>query len=333
METIKSKTIICPLCRINISENSYREIYISKLNNEEYKLYHCPNCELEFWSPLRTVSDFYEQEGEEAYELFHSGLRRMPYWQKPFFKYFPLKSGRILDVGCGDGVFLKEAQKNGFEVWGLDFDRKSIKISQEKFGLKNTYAISLKDFAEFASKQNIKFDVITFFEVLEHQDKPEEFINILKGLLKHEGYIAGSVPNRDSIILKMERKQYYGDFPPHHFLRFSKNVIENFFKRRAFLNIETFLINYPLIEYSAFIENVLTRGVGLKIKRAFKKVIIRKHKNEGSIKTYSIKKEIAFNMLKMTRNIAFLPLAIISRPLLYSIGDNDIYFQAKLNKK
>jgi 2-polyprenyl-3-methyl-5-hydroxy-6-metoxy-1,4-benzoquinol methylase len=39
--------------------------------------------------------------------------------------------------------------------------------------------------------------VITFFEVLEHQDKPREFLEMVKGLLKEGGYIAGSVPNRE----------------------------------------------------------------------------------------------------------------------------------------
>lgn len=328
---LKDKNIICPICNTNIHKEGNIDIYISKYNKEKYKLYRCPNCDAEFWEPLKIIPDFYDKEGEEAYGLFHSGIRTMPYWQKSFFKYFPLKSGRILDIGCGDGIFLKEAQKKGFDVWGLDFDKKSIKISQEKFGLKNTYAMSLVNFTEFAIRQKIKFDVITFFEVLEHQDKPEEFINSVKSLLNNNGYIAGSVPNRESIIVKIERKLYQGDFPPHHFLRFSKKVILKFFLRNGFYDIETFLIHYPLIEYSAFIESVLTRNVGLKIKTAFK-AIIRKHKNDMFVNDYSIKKKIVFNMLKTTRSIVFLPFAIISKPFLFLrfIEGNDIYFQAKL---
>ncbi len=334
MEIVNSKTIICPICNTSILENEYIEIYIPKLlNKDEYKLYHCTTCEIEFWSPLSIIPDFYENNGNEAYEIFHSGLRDVPYWQKPFFKYVPLKAGRVLDIGCGDGVFLNEAQKKGFEVWGLDFDAKSIKIAQEKFGLKNIFAMSLEKFAEFAVKQNIKFDIISFFEVLEHQDQPDNFINIVKTLLNSEGYIVGSVPNRDSIIMKMERKLSYGDFPPHHFLRFSENVIKNFFKKKGFNDVEIFFINYPLMEYSAFIENILTRKVGKKIKIAFKKNIIEKNKNKSSIKTFSNKKKITFNILKMARNISFLPLAVISRPLIYFTKGNDIYFQAKLIKK
>jgi 2-polyprenyl-3-methyl-5-hydroxy-6-metoxy-1,4-benzoquinol methylase len=60
--------------------------------------------------------------------------------------------------------------------------------------------MSLEEFYEYAKEKNLKFDVITFFEVLEHQDKPREFLEMVKGFLKGGGYIAGSVPNRDGMF-------------------------------------------------------------------------------------------------------------------------------------
>ncbi|MEM2074300.1 MAG: methyltransferase domain-containing protein, partial [Nitrososphaeria archaeon] len=76
---------------------------------------------------------------------------------------------------------------------------KSIKVCQEKWGLKNTFVMSPQEFAEFCQKEGLKFDVITFFEVLEHQDKPVEFLEAIKSMLKPGGYIAGSVPNRELV--------------------------------------------------------------------------------------------------------------------------------------
>lgn len=56
--------------------------------------------------------------------------------------------------------------------------------------------MSLEEFSEFAKKEGLKFDVITFFEVLEHQDRPREFLERVKELLKPGGWLAGSVPKR-----------------------------------------------------------------------------------------------------------------------------------------
>ncbi|MEN2994007.1 MAG: class I SAM-dependent methyltransferase [Thermodesulfovibrio sp.] len=133
---------VCPSCESSMPKEKHIESYIAPFNNQEYKLYHCSKCDLQWWEPLKIVPEYYEEEGEESYAVFHMGIERaICENHKMFFKHMPLKSGRLLDVGCGDGVFLVEAQKRGYEVWGIDFDRKSIKVCQEKIRLKNTFAI------------------------------------------------------------------------------------------------------------------------------------------------------------------------------------------------
>jgi len=116
---------ICPICQTEV--NNYTEVYISPYNQQEYKKYECPNCDVHWWEPLKIIPKFYESEILEGYLAFHEGLRqKIPDWSKSFFKCLPKnQKGRLLDVGCGDGVFLKEAQKHSFEVWGIDFDKKA----------------------------------------------------------------------------------------------------------------------------------------------------------------------------------------------------------------
>lgn len=121
----------CPVCQTKKEERAFIETYISSFNNQGYKLYHCETCDLQWWEPLKIIPEFYENEGEEGSKARHLGLgKRMKENHKMFFKYIPIKSGRLLDVGRGDGVFLKEAQKVGYEVWGIDFDSKCIKVSK-----------------------------------------------------------------------------------------------------------------------------------------------------------------------------------------------------------
>jgi 2-polyprenyl-3-methyl-5-hydroxy-6-metoxy-1,4-benzoquinol methylase len=188
----------CPICYTEAEERNFKETYVSPYNNQEYKRYECPNCDVHWWEPLKIIPEFYESEVLEDYIAFHEGVgTRLGENHKAFFKYFPFNvRGKLLDVGCGDGRFLRYAKEQGFEVWGIDFDKKSVESAKRNLGIDTIFAMSLEEFYEYAKEKNLKFDVITFFEVLEHQDKPREFLEMVKGLLKEGGYIAGSVPNR-----------------------------------------------------------------------------------------------------------------------------------------
>ncbi|MEM5807226.1 MAG: class I SAM-dependent methyltransferase [Candidatus Aenigmatarchaeota archaeon] len=224
------KMLLCPFYQTEKDENSFLETNVSSFNNQEYKLYHCGTCDLQWWEHLKIILEFYEMERDEGYKIHHSGLiEEIEENHRMFFKCIPIKSGRLLDVGCGDGVFLKEVQKAGFEVWGIDFGSKSIKVCQEKWCLKNTYVMSPQEFVEFCQREGLKFDVITFFEVFEHQDKLVEFLEAIKSMLEPGGYIDGSVPNRESFENLLLRRVDYWDLPPHHFLRFSERTLNLLF--------------------------------------------------------------------------------------------------------
>jgi len=151
-------------------------------------------------------------------------------------------------VGCGDRRFLKHAKEKGFEVWGIDFDKKSVENVRKNLGIDTVFAMSLEEFYEYAKEKDLKFDVITFFEVLEHQDKTREFLEIVKGLLKEGGYIAGSVPNRECLLMDVEWIYYHGDHPPHHVLRFSRFSLAKALEINGFSQIEVYslvdLINF-----------------------------------------------------------------------------------------
>ena len=170
----------CPICETEVNKHEFKETYISPYNNQKYKRYEFPNCDIHWWEPLKIIPEFYESEVFEVYVTFHEGIRELPERCKPFFYLFPSQvRGRLLDVGCGNGVFLKHAKQAGFEVWGIDFDRKSVEVARIALNTDTIYAMSLEEFYEYAKKEGLKFDVITFFEVLEHQDKPREFLRIV----------------------------------------------------------------------------------------------------------------------------------------------------------
>jgi 2-polyprenyl-3-methyl-5-hydroxy-6-metoxy-1,4-benzoquinol methylase len=311
----------CPSCKETILENNYLEKYLSDLNNQEYKLYHCKNCDLQFWWPLRIDLDIYEKEKEKLYILHHEGFIELQTRHYLFFKNFPLKQGKLLDIGCGSGGFLKKAEKLGFDVWGIDFDKKSIETAK-KSGLKNVYPLSLEEFYKFAKDKNLKFDIITFFEVLEHQDNPVKFIEMAKGLLSEEGYIAGSVPHRDSIFINLYRGKYdKTDLPPHHFLRFSKKALINLFEKE---NFEIKIWENKSLSYLATLLEVSLIGkFTAKLKLELRKKIYKNNNKKN------ISKKIIFNLLKNLRTIIFSIICLIIYPFVKSPS---LYFQGYIKK-
>jgi 2-polyprenyl-3-methyl-5-hydroxy-6-metoxy-1,4-benzoquinol methylase len=326
----------CPICYTEVEERNFKEAYVSPYNNQEYKRYGCPNCDIHWWEPLKIIPEFYESEVFEDYIAFHEGVgTRLREYHKAFFKYFPSNvRGKLLDVGCGDGRFLRHAKEQGFEVWGIDFDKKSIENVKRNLGIDTVFAMSLEEFYEYAKERGLKFDVITFFEVLEHQDKPREFLEMVKGLLKEGRYIAGSVPNRESMFIEIFRDNYI-DYPPHHFLRFSKSSLEKALNFSGFKDIEVYKLDCTFTELFSYLEKKLFGNLD-KLKIKLKGMVLgderkaRGYMVEEIVKVSPSKgKAYMLMMLKFLRNTILLPFAL---GYVGKLRENGIqlYFQAKI---
>jgi len=327
----------CPICSTDIDLKAFKEVYISPFNNQEYKRYVCPKCDIHWWGPLKIIPEFYESEVFDTQIAFHDGMvNRLKDHHKAFFKYFPTNvKGKLLDIGCGDGRFIKHAKEQGFEVFGIDFDQKSIEKLKENPGIDTVFSMSFDEFYEYAKTKGLKFDVITFFEVLEHQDKPRKFLEMVKELLNYCGYTAGSVPNRESISTReMHVKKSWIDFPPHHFLRFSKPSLEKTLSISGFKEIEIYKSDFPFEEILPFFEKTIFGNDKIKIK--IKSMLLG---DERKAKSYYIEelsevesKNIKLSILKVIKNVTSILLLPLLSVYVGGFKDNgfSLYFQATI---
>lgn len=322
----------CIVCNNFIKEENFVEEYFSEINKTNYKLYICDKCGIGFFEPRKLDKYLYEEEAFDYYTLFHLGLRSLYSNHKMFFKYFPAVSGnlKLLDVGCAEGMFIKEVNKNfpNIEVYGIDFDKKSIQVAKEKFGVKNTFCFSLEEFYDYAVSKNLKFDIITFFEVLEHQTDPNKFLDICKKLLNTNGYIAGSVPNSKSIFKGL------GGYPPHHFLWFNKDSLYNVLKVNGFRDIEVYFVEHSIKEIASVAQVLIMGNLGSKLRSFFIKKLL---KYDTTVNKTSVNKSAnylfgndqrikVFKLIKYIRDISFIPVAVFIKPFL----KNGLYFQCKI---
>ena len=106
-----------------------------------------------------------------------------------------LKGIRILDIGCGGGIFCEPLARLNATVYGIDSNESSI-LAARKHAKKNNLKITYKqtDIEEFKSSE--KFDVITCMEVLEHVEDVQAVLKKIKLNLKKNGLFIGSTINK-----------------------------------------------------------------------------------------------------------------------------------------
>jgi 2-polyprenyl-3-methyl-5-hydroxy-6-metoxy-1,4-benzoquinol methylase len=80
---------------------------------------------------------------------------------------------RVLEVGCGSGNVVRKLIEVGYEVTGVDTDRRLIEKAYERC---KSATLVIGDIARLPPPLQGPYDVIGFFDVLEHLDKPEDLI-------------------------------------------------------------------------------------------------------------------------------------------------------------
>jgi SAM-dependent methyltransferase len=210
---------VCPAC----SETS-REAAIEQYG--KYKLFACGACGLQFWEPR-------EMPDARWYEQMYGGRDEKLLPLEPGHKYFledarAPRGGKLLDIGCGTGNFLAAARDAGYEVTGIELDRNAARFAKERLGLQNILPLTISQFAEQHAEE--RFDVVTFFEVLEHQPAPLEFLQEVKICVRPGGVVALSVPNRERWLTGPDVL----DYPPNHFLRWNADALRKCLSAEGF---------------------------------------------------------------------------------------------------
>lgn len=140
---------------------------------------------------------------------------------------FKTTSYNLLDIGCGTGDLLKLAKKHNWQVFGVEPNNKARKLAQNKIPASNQIVPDLKD---LTNRPN-QYDVITMWHVLEHVPNLDDYIDIIKKLLKPNGVLVIAVPNHKSFDANHYKEFWAAYDVPRHLWHFSQKSISTIFQK------------------------------------------------------------------------------------------------------
>ena len=112
----------------------------------------------------------------------------------------PLKSQRVLDIGCGGGILADAMARKGADVLGIDLATKALKVAQLHALEAQTEGVQYREISAeaLAVEQPGSFDVVTCMEMLEHVPDPSSIVMACAALVKPGGHVFFSTINRNA---------------------------------------------------------------------------------------------------------------------------------------
>lgn len=157
--------------------------------------------------------------------------------------------GDVLDLGCGDGLFLRELEKRGVAAQGIDIAEEAV----NKCGLYGLHAEVFDFTGEALPFKDNSFDNVVILDVLEHLYCPEELLK--EAVRVSRKNIILSVPNFNSLPARSQ--VFQGKIPENntakkgHVFWFNyfvlKSMIEKCGLRIEEMKVNVFWRQYPVI--------------------------------------------------------------------------------------
>ena len=141
-----------------------------------------------------------------------------------------IKGGRLLEVGCGTGVFLEEVVRSGrWEAVGIEPGAKAAAYARKNLGIQ----VHQQVFSEVALEPD-SFDVIVLWNVVEHFYHPIQDLRRAGDLLKPGGLLVFSLPNIEGLDARIFGKYWSGWELPRHLYLFPRQKLHEYLKQIGF---------------------------------------------------------------------------------------------------
>jgi SAM-dependent methyltransferase len=144
----------------------------------------------------------------------------------------PHREARLLDVGCGNGAFVKDAIAWGWNAEGLDPDPDVAAAASPRLGARITTG-TLSDMCY----PNGCFSAVTMDHTIEHLHDPVSALREVFRILRPGGSVWVATPNINSLGHRLFKSDWRGLEPPRHLVLFTAETLRTALTTAGYENV------------------------------------------------------------------------------------------------
>lgn len=206
------------------------------------RIVRCRRCDLGFVSPRPTSTiGLYEDPAYFGQGASDAGYLAYDEDSDVMSAYFAgvahdlaerVGQGRLLEVGCANGSFLRAARAASFQVQGVEPGDSAAQVARAAGLDVLTGTVEDPRVAEGA------WDAVVLLQTVEHLPAPETALARLLVLLRPGGTLLMTTPNQHSWLARISGKHWFEYKPPEHLFLFTPRTIAALLARVGFEDIE-----------------------------------------------------------------------------------------------
>jgi SAM-dependent methyltransferase len=222
----------CGIC----GATSARELYTARdrLRNSEhpFTIARCDGCGV-----LRTLPEMSDDDLAYFYPADYWGgepsldwIRKSQAEKTHFLGACEPRRGRLLDVGCGAGFFLRALDPKTWDPFGVEISRAAAAAAERVIGPLRIFNGTLTQ----SACEDDYFDVVTFWSALEHTNEPREQMVEARRILKRGGTLIVQVPNAASYQARWFGGDWFALDVPRHRYHFTVATLAGLLRSTGF---------------------------------------------------------------------------------------------------
>ena len=222
-----SKRVDCPSC----GSSEHSELFVKG----GYPIVRCDGCALVFSNPQvdesLVLEEYREGGSNDLWVDVLTSPRQLEMDRAKFQEILdelePHRGeGRLLDVGTSIGLFLRLALDRGWTGRGTEFGRRALAHARDELDLP----------VDDSPIEDIdgEYDVVSVLSVLEHVNRPRQFLGHVSRLLKPGGATYLIVPNVESLATRVLHERAATFDGRNHLLYFSPRTLRDLLAREGF---------------------------------------------------------------------------------------------------